>query len=70
MDISILLVAVFLASALVSFAMLRASGAMGEFFGRVRPEADAAVDALVEGSPEWIANHEFWELGEVEEVAF
>lgn len=53
--------------------MLVTSGLYSELFGRHRRIARAADTSqlLQEASEtEWVENHEFWELGEVEEVAF
>jgi hypothetical protein len=54
-------------------AMLVTSGMYSELFGRHRRIARAAdTSKLLQGASdsEWVENHEFWELGEVEEVAF
>ena len=53
--------------------MLVTSGLYGELFGRLRRIARALDTSrlLQEASEtEWVENHEFWELGQVEEVAF
>lgn len=51
--------------------MLAASGTWRDLFGRARDvTAGSEADALAAAPEDWLANHEFWELGEVEEVAF
>ncbi|MFB0901367.1 MAG: hypothetical protein QMA93_00730 [Acidimicrobiales bacterium] len=53
--------------------MLVTSGLSSELFGRHRRIARASdTSGLLQGASktEWVENHEFWELGEVEEVAF
>jgi len=52
--------------------MLTTSGMYSELFGRSRRIARAhdAARRFEHTDPEWVENHEFWELGEVEEVAF
>jgi len=54
-------------------AMLVTSGLYSELFGRSRRIARANDSSKLlqhAGQNEWVENHEFWELGEVEEVAF
>ena len=54
-------------------AMLVTSGVYSELFGRHRRIARAAdTSKLLQGASEseWVENHEFWEMAEVEEVAF
>lgn len=49
--------------------LLRTSGAGSHLFGRWALRGGAKPD-LAEAPSEWIENHDFWELGEIEEVAF
>lgn len=67
-----LLVFAFIASQATVMLMLTTSGMYSELFGRSRRIARAheAARQLEIGDQEWVENHEFWELGEVEEVAF
>jgi len=54
-------------------AMLVTSGLYSELFGRHRRIARAADSSkLLQGASnnEWVENHEFWEMTELEEVAF
>jgi len=54
-------------------AMLVTSGMYSELFGRHRRIARAAdTSRLLQSASEseWVENHEFWEITEVEEVAF
>lgn len=66
------LVACFLASQAAAMAMLVTSGLYSELFGRHRRIARANDTArlLRHADPEWVDNHEFWELTDLEEVAF
>ncbi|MEQ8717808.1 MAG: hypothetical protein RIE08_09370 [Acidimicrobiales bacterium] len=52
--------------------MLALSGAFRDLFSRFSDVADLNDNGHVLRDPsgEWIENHEFWELSEVEEVAF
>lgn len=53
--------------------MLVTTGIYTELFGRHRRNARAVdtSDLLQKASKsEWVENHEFWEMDEVEEVAF
>ncbi len=72
MSWSTVLVASFIASQAVCMAMLVTSGMYSELFGRHRRVARAAAAAQVlhEASSEWVENHEFWEITDLEEVAF
>lgn len=56
----------------VSALMLAMSGAFRDLFSRFSDVADVRDDGHVLRDPsgEWIENHEFWEISEVEEVAF
>lgn len=54
-------------------AMLVTSGMYSELFGRHRRIARASDSSLLlqrASETEWVENHEFWEMTEVEEVAF
>jgi len=54
-------------------AMLVTSGLYSELFGRHRRIARATdTSELLQGASEneWVENHEFWEITELEEVAF
>ena len=73
MSWSAVLVACFIASQASIMAMLVTSGMYGELFGRHRRIARAAdTSKLLQDASEteWVENHQFWELGEIEEVAF
>jgi hypothetical protein len=73
MSWSTVLVACFITTQASIMGMLVTSGLYGELFGRHRRIARAFDTSrlLQEASEtEWVENHEFWELGEVEEVAF
>lgn len=73
MSWSAVLVACFIASQASIMGMLVTSGLYSELFGRHRRIARAAdTSQLLQeaGETEWVENHEFWELGEIEEVAF
>jgi len=73
MSWSAVLVASFIATQASAMAMLVTSGLYSELFGRHRRIARAAdTSQLLQGAvdSEWVENHEFWELGEIEEVAF
>lgn len=69
---SYVLVFAFVASQASVMLMLTTSGMYSELFGRSRRIALAhqAARELEQSDPEWVENHEFWELGEIEEVAF
>ena len=70
---STVLVACFIATQASIMAMLVTSGMYSELFGRHRRIARAADSSkLLQGASEseWVENHEFWEMTEVEEVAF
>ena len=73
MSWSAVLVACFLATQASVMAMLVTSGLYSELFGRHRRIARASdTSELLQGASEteWVENHEFWEMSEVEEVAF
>jgi len=72
MSWSYVLVFAFIASQASVMLMLTTSGMYSELFGRSRRIARAhdAARRFEHTDPEWVENHEFWELGEVEEVAF
>ncbi|MGY9083144.1 MAG: hypothetical protein ACKVK3_11100 [Acidimicrobiales bacterium] len=73
MSWSAVLVACFIATQVSIVGMLVTSGLSSELFGRHRRIARASdTSGLLQGASktEWVENHEFWELGEVEEVAF
>ena len=72
MSWSTVLVACFIASQAVCMAMLVTSGMYSELFGRHRRVARAAAQsqAIRGASNEWVENHEFWEITDLEEVAF
>jgi len=68
-----ILVGCFIATQASVMAMLVTSGMYSELFGRHRRIARAADSSkLLQGASgsEWVENHEFWEMTEVEEVAF
>jgi len=70
---STVLVACFIATQASIVAMLVTSGMYSELFGRHRRIARASdTSKLLQGASEseWVENHEFWELTELEEVAF
>lgn len=52
--------------------MLALSGAFRDLFSRFSDVADLHDDTHVlrTASGDWIENHEFWEISQVEEVAF
>ncbi|MEM7092517.1 MAG: hypothetical protein AAF567_05915 [Actinomycetota bacterium] len=67
------LIACFIASQAVCMAMLVSSGMYSELFGRHRRIARASdTSRLLQqaGDSEWVENHEFWDITDVEEVAF
>ena len=67
-----LAVGVYVVVHIVGVYMLAVSGTWRDLFGRA-PKAMLSSDeaAPLAGAPEdWLANHEFWELTKVEEVAF
>lgn len=67
------LITCFIASQAAVMFMLVTSGMYSELFGRHRRIARAAdTSTLLQqaGESEWVENHEFWEITEVEEVAF
>ncbi len=72
MSWSAVLVACFIASQAVCMAMLVTSGMYSELFGRHRrvARAVAAAQAQAQTSSDWVENHEFWEITDLEEVAF
>ena len=72
MSWSAVLVACFIASQAVCMAMLVTSGMYSELFGRHRRIARAADSSqrIREAGSEWVENHEFWEMTDLEEVAF
>jgi hypothetical protein len=73
MSWSAVLIACFIASQASIMAMLVTSGMYSELFGRHRQIARAAdTSKLLQDASEteWVENHQFWELGEIEEVAF
>lgn len=72
MSWSTVLVACFIASQAVCMAMLVTSGMYSELFGRHRrvARAVAAGQTNRDASSEWVENHEFWEMTDLEEVAF
>lgn len=73
MSWSTVLVAAFIVSQASVMFMLMASGMYSELFGRHRRIARANDSSrLLQGASdsEWVENHEFWDLTEVEEVAF
>lgn len=63
----------FLLSQAAGIAMLVTTGIHTELFGRHRRNARAVdTQELLQSASksEWVENHEFWEMDEVEEVAF
>lgn len=73
MSWSSVLVVCFLATQASAMAMLVTSGLYSELFGRHRRIARANdTSQLLQGASEneWVENHEFWEITQVEEVAF
>jgi len=73
MSWSTVLVACFIASQASIMAMLVTSGMYSELFGRHRRIARATdTSRLLQGASEseWVENHEFWEITQLEEVAF
>lgn len=68
-----LLMFAFVASQAAAMFMLSTSGLYSEMFGRYRRIArshDSARLLQKASSNEWVENHEFWEMAEVEEIAF
>lgn len=68
-----ILVACFIATQASIMAMLVTSGMYSELFGRHRRVARSADSSgLLQSASEnrWVETHEFWEMTEVEEVAF
>ncbi len=67
-----LLIGLFALVCAVSFAMLYTSGAYRQLFSRfaITSKIDDDSQQLSQAPSEWIENHEFWELGDTEEVAF
>lgn len=65
----VVLIAVSLLVLATAVAMLWTSGVGRELFGRFAVRT-GEKPALAEAPSEWIENHDFWDLGEVEEVAF
>ncbi|MBT5756332.1 MAG: hypothetical protein HOK58_04655 [Acidimicrobiaceae bacterium] len=73
MSWSAVLVACFITTQASIMGMLVTSGLYSELFGRHRRIARALdTSRLLQtaSETEWVENHEFWELGQVEEVAF
>jgi len=73
MSWSSILVVCFLVTQASAMAMLVTSGLYSELFGRHRRIARATdTSELLQGASEneWVENHEFWEITELEEVAF
>ena len=73
MSWSTILVASFIATQACIMALLVTSGMYSELFGRHRRIARAAdTSKLLQQAAgnEWVENHEFWEITELEEVAF
>ena len=73
MSWSTVLVACFIATQASIMAMLVTSGLYSELFGRHRRIARATdTSKLLQqaSDTEWVENHEFWEMADVEEVAF
>lgn len=72
MSTQLLIIVAFAASTAVTLAMLVTSGLARDLFSRFWLSSALAEsqDPLAVAADEWIENHEFWELGEVEEVAF
>lgn len=66
---SVVLFIAFGSALLTSIALLLASGVGKELFGRFQVR-NGEKPALAEASSDWIENHDFWDLGEIEEVAF
>ena len=66
---SVILFAAFGLALFSSAAMLITSGVGRELFGRFQVR-NGENPVLAEASNEWIENHDFWDLGEIEEVAF
>lgn len=67
------LIACFIATQAAAMAMLLTSGMYSELFGRHRRIARAAdTSRLLQqaSETEWVENHEFWDMTNVEEVAF
>lgn len=67
------LIICFLASQAAAMGMLVTSGLYSELFGRHRRIARAADSSRLlrdAAENEWVENHEFWEMTDVEEVAF
>jgi len=68
-----ILVACFIITQASVMAMLVTSGMYSELFGRHRRTARSADSSLLlqaAATTEWVENHEFWEMSDVEEVAF
>ncbi len=72
MSWSWVLAACFLASQAAIMAMLVTSGMYSELFGRHRRIANAQDTSRLLRTDDgaWVDNHEFWEITELEEVAF
>lgn len=67
-----LLIIIFAVVFTTCLAMLASTGALRELFSRFSTTATIQDDSqtLSEAPSEWIENHEFWGLGDIEEVAF
>ena len=67
-----LAVGVYVVVHVVGVYMLVVSGTMRELFRRAPETVQSSDEAeVLAGAPEdWLTNHEFWELTQVEEVAF
>lgn len=73
MSWSTVLVACFIASQAAAMAMLVTTGMYSELFGRHRRIARARDTSTLlreSSESEWVENHEFWEMTDLEEVAF
>lgn len=68
----VLLIGVFIVVISVVTALLVTSGVYRQLFSRFSVTSAISDDShrLAETESDWIETHEFWGLGEVEEVAF
>lgn len=68
----VLLIGAFIIVTVVVMALLMTSGVYRQLFSRFSVTSAISDDShrLSETESDWIETHEFWELGQVEEVAF
>lgn len=68
----VLLIGIFVVVTTVVMALLVTSGVYRQLFSRFSVTSSIGDNShrLAETESDWIETHEFWELGQVEEVAF